>query len=400
MVSMAGVKIPADLSCDIRALEALATIDDADAQLRLGVNLCCGWFMRQDTRQGEKLLARAASRHSTAAGQTAMGYLHLLGLSMPKNPTEAVLHFRKAAHVGYGPAQARLAWCYASGCGDAVCLPEAAMFYMLAAEQGCAFAQFQLGLWAEKGVGVPKSMEEAARWYELAAHQGFADALVNLGQCFQHGAGMPKDESLAFKLYGRAAYAGSPLGILNVGICLEQGIGVDALPQEAVAYYGRAAELGSPEAMYRFSLCFERGIGVLQDSTAAILWLLVAASFDDPDALVDLASRWEPRDGVETGDEGRRAKIMAWYQKAAESGSARAQCNLAPYYHAAGAGQDMIAKAVQLLRTAAEQGIAEAQWNLGLLYREGVGVEKDEAEAERWMQRARVDPDFDPHVSE
>lgn len=39
-------------------------------------------------------------------------------------------------------------------------------------------------------------------------------------------------------------------------------------------------------------------------------------------------------------------------------------------------------------RLAAEQGYADAQFRLGLMYAEGRGVAKDDAEAVRWYQLA------------
>ncbi len=42
----------------------------------------------------------------------------------------------------------------------------------------------------------------------------------------------------------------------------------------------------------------------------------------------------------------------------------------------------------QLLRAAAERGEAEAQYLLGLQYREGDGLDKNPAEAEKWLRRA------------
>jgi hypothetical protein len=46
------------------------------------------------------------------------------------------------------------------------------------------------------------------------------------------------------------------------------------------------------------------------------------------------------------------------------------------------------AKAVQLWRPLAEQGNATAQYRLGTLYAEGKGVERNDATAFMWMQRA------------
>ena len=58
-----------------------------------------------------------------------------------------------------------------------------------------------------------------------------------------------------------------------------------------------------------------------------------------------------------------------------------ASCLAAPL----GAGQD---RDLEALRLAAEQGDAQAQYRLGAVYLDGVGAERDHAEALRWSRLA------------
>ncbi len=53
-----------------------------------------------------------------------------------------------------------------------------------------------------------------------------------------------------------------------------------------------------------------------------------------------------------------------------------------------GAGDRTNTDSVKSYLLAAEQGNADAQYNLGKCYLEGIGVEKDEAQAKRWLQKA------------
>ena len=48
----------------------------------------------------------------------------------------------------------------------------------------------------------------------------------------------------------------------------------------------------------------------------------------------------------------------------------------------------MLKKAVKWYRKAAESGSHEAQCNLAKCYGDGIGVEKDEAEARKWYRKA------------
>ena len=84
---------------------------------------------------------------------------------------------------------------------------------------------------------------------------------------------------------------------------------------------------------------------------------------------------------------------MRWYRLAAEQGLASAQYNLGVMYdNGAGVLKDN-AEAARWYRLAAEQGDADAQSNLGVMYANGEGVLKDAAEAVRWSRpRRRAGP--------
>jgi len=72
---------------------------------------------------------------------------------------------------------------------------------------------------------------------------------------------------------------------------------------------------------------------------------------------------------------------LAWYQRAAASGSAGAMNNIATmYFHGLGVPQSY-EETVKWLRVAVKQGDATAQNRLGAMYDDGLGVAKSEHEA-------------------
>ena len=82
------------------------------------------------------------------------------------------------------------------------------------------------------------------------------------------------------------------------------------------------------------------------------------------------------------------SEAVKWYRKAAEQGSARAQCYLGEcYYYGRGVSQDY-SEAVKWYSKAAEQGYASAQCNLGYCYQYGQGVSQDYTEAVKWYRKA------------
>src|SRR3546814_17185115 len=68
-------------------------------------------------------------------------------------------------------------------------------------------------------------------------------------------------------------------------------------------------------------------------------------------------------------------KAIAWYQRAADAGFARAQANLAAIYLQGDGVPVDYAAARKWFEAAAHQGNAVAQYNMGLIYEPGPGVE-------------------------
>ena len=108
-----------------------------------------------------------------ALAQSYLGRMYLNGQGVPKNDSQAVDWFRKAA------------------------------------KQGDPLAQYYLGLmyYNEKG-GVPRDYSQAAGLYRKAAEQGLPDAQFYLGVMYEHGEGVKKNLVLAHMLYNLAAVNG------------------------------------------------------------------------------------------------------------------------------------------------------------------------------------------------
>ena len=77
---------------------------------------------------------------------------------------------------------------------------------------------------------------------------------------------------------------------------------------------------------------------------------------------------------------------MRWYRLSADQGNASAQNNLGVMYDNGEGVLKDDAEAVRWYRLSADQGNASAQYNLGVSYANGEGVLKDDAEAVRWYR--------------
>jgi TPR repeat protein len=205
----------------------------------------------------------------------------------------------------------------------------------------------------------------------------------------------------------------------------------------ALAEFERLARQGDAQAQRYLGVMYGRGQGVARDESQAYFWLTLAAARGDSDAPaardavraglsptqrseIEAAARaWRPQvptppsaqpqqatpavaphpDVAAAGastmqgaraayDSGDFAAALPTFRKLAEEGSAEAQTALGLMYeNGQGVARDD-AQAALWFGKAAEQGASLAQYNLGNLYREGRGVAKDAAQAASWYRAA------------
>ncbi len=198
-------------------------------------------------------------------------------LEKQKRYGEAVQYFRQAAEQGYAPAQASLAYAYATGKGATKDYYEAAHWYRKAAEQGHASAQYNLGYSYEKGNGVSQDYNEAVHWYRKAAGQRYIPAISRLAECYFYGRGVAENHYEAVKLAREAAEQGNTQAQFRLGYCYNNGKGVAQDRYEAARWYRKVAEKGHKTAQYNLGLCYEYGRGVERDNAEAKRWYQKAA---------------------------------------------------------------------------------------------------------------------------
>ena len=91
------------------------------------------------------------------------------------------------AEAGDAQAQFNLGLMYDQGFGVPKDYTEAIKWYRKAAAQGLALAQANLGIMYEKGFGVQQDYAEAVKWYRKAAVQGNHKAQRSLGVMYERG---------------------------------------------------------------------------------------------------------------------------------------------------------------------------------------------------------------------
>lgn len=82
------------------------------------------------------------------------------------------------------------------------------------------------------------------------------------------------------------------------------------------------------------------------------------------------------------------ARAVLWFQEAADNGVANAKYNLGVLYHQGLGVEKNIDKAMELYEQAATLGHAEAQYNLGIAYIEGIGVPYNPQKAAHYFEQS------------
>lgn len=133
----------------------------------------------------------------------------------------------------------------------------------------------------------------------------------------------------------------------------------------------------NPEQMNRMGLLYATGTGVPKDYVAALAWYQRAAESGSTSAMNNIATIYFHGLGVPQSYE----ETVKWLRLAVKQGDATAQNRLGTMYDA-GLGVTRNAHdAFALFTQAANQGYAPGMANLGRAYARGAGVKKDEPRA-------------------
>lgn len=129
--------------------------------------------------------------------------------ALEANDASGLDKLRRAANLGYAPAQSYLAELHQTGGSGVKRDPvEARRWAERAAQGGDRKAMHNLALYLFEGVGGGKNAATAAQWFRRAAELGLVDSQYNLAQLYEHGSGVNQNPAEAYKWYLIAARSG------------------------------------------------------------------------------------------------------------------------------------------------------------------------------------------------
>ncbi len=112
------------------------------------------------------------------------------GVELPKDDSEVVKWYRKAADTGDRQMQVTLAMLLLNGKGGTANPAEALQLCQTAANRNYAPGVACAGLIYEKGIGTAADSVQAAKWFQKGAELGHPIALAHLGEMYWNGIGV------------------------------------------------------------------------------------------------------------------------------------------------------------------------------------------------------------------
>ena len=196
---------------------------------------------------------------------------------------------------------------------------------------------------------------------------------------------------------GIAAAHATPAALMQDQLLRESGVdttqgGAVALPPATVGPYSLrlAAAQGDVSAQFEVASRLAEGKGTDQDLIEAAQWYQRAAAKGFPLAQFRLGTLYERGMGVKADPQ--RAQV--WYERAAVQGNVKAMHNLAVLLASRSPKPDY-KSAARWFTAAADYGLGDSQFNLAVLYENGMGVEKDQQQAYKWLVLAAKSGDKD-----
>ena len=316
--------------------------------------------------------AKNAQKTSSSKKQSEAGreeYTKGMAAFEKKDYKEAARLFRAGAENGDTDAMVMLAYCLENAKGVKKDLNESKNWYKKAADAGNALAQAMYGI-----DRLEVSEKEGIAYLKKSADQDCVFGQYFLGVYFLQE-GNPKTRIEEGVKYSKKAAAHSFTDTKNVLDCVKEDDEDD-----------QAAVFGFPPETTATNMCIALSQFIL--GSTYLQGKIVEQDFAEARKWLSLAKK----NGIALADDLLKQLDLLEKKKASAKGNAKSggleaeqkefRDGIAAY------DRKEFGEAVKLFRAGAEKGGAEAQMMLAYCLEYGIGIEKDEKEAEKWMKKA------------
>ncbi|CAO3646978.1 unnamed protein product [Cunninghamella blakesleeana] len=235
--------------------------------------------------------------------------------------------------------------------------------------------------------------ERAFPFYVQAAKHHHPDAAYRTAKCYEDGLGTKKDKGKAVQYYRKAAALNHPGAMYRMGLAQMKGeLGLSVNVRDGHKWLKRSAEASTfeyPHALHELAQLHERGAGsvVFTDHDYAVRLYQEASDLGYAPSCFRLGECYEfGRLGCTVDPR----LSMHYYGLAAEQGHPHACFALTAWY-LVGCPDIMEPSEQQAFMwalKAAEMGLPKAEYAVGYFYEVGIGIEKNEANAYYYYQKA------------
>lgn len=356
------------MSSSPEIVKDLAEAGVAESQYELAVMYRDGTGFGKDLSLYKEWMKRASDQ-GHALGQVA--YADIL---MEEGETEeAVSLYRSAADKGNNDARVKIS---SLGQGRDELGEKIKEIFRRMAEEGEPINMFRCADYLLKTAWTDGERKEAFGWFGRSAEKGYPNAMHQLGLMYRDGIGIPRDFTKMAECLQKAADRGFVPSVTLLADVYFQGRLVPRNEEKAFALYLKGAELGNGRCQYQTAEMYRDGIGTDVDLEESEKWFgRFAHSLTAVNGI--WAADWARMYGYD------RELIRSIYRRSAECGNTAALGDMLNMD--ACAGKDCLEE-IGGLRFLAERGNADAARRLGNAYYDGVGIEKDYAEAVRWYE--------------
>ena len=320
--------------------------------------------------------------------------------------------------------QYQLAMQYLSDNTDIESIQKATDLIVYAANADHGKAQYQLAKQYKQGIGVKQNGELYKVWLKKAASAGVQSAARDL-----EAINIEKSLDKSIDQETR-----DPEGQYRLGLNYYNGSGKDRDHVEAAKWFLKAAKQNYNKAQYQLGLMYEKGIGFEQDANKAKRWYKMAAKSGLKDArlaLIDLeklenqpakskpvappvnhsskpvtavvaqtvvtqTNKKATDNSIKKKDDPLQEQLLSLKSepiyplfKNAADGDVTSQYEIGLKYLIGADGLEKnISKAVKWIEIAANNEHTEARLKLGILYLNGVEIDRDYRSAVDWLEKA------------
>ncbi|KAH3745477.1 sel1 repeat family protein [Pelomyxa schiedti] len=362
------------------ALSLSLTEEELSSLFQRGMCLLHGVGTDRDLPQAFSCFLDAA-QCDYAPAKNMVGRMVLFSIGTRDDPNTAVIWFREAAEQGDTDATNAMGLIFELGaCNVKPDMSTAAQYYQVAAKKGNHEAMTNLAYFYEKGLGVPRNFKAAYNWYLQAAQLGNPRAMNNLGTMYLQGRGITVMEDEAFHWFLQAAIQNHTIAIIHLGFMYEVGCFVDENLDMACDLYSKAASLGDTNGNLQLGR-LKIKTGEQREGIDVLNKACLNGNYEAHLILGELYQSGWP--GTQPNLEIARSHFL----EAAQNNIPKGLVRLGVLCYTSGL-ENEIPLAFSCFSRAATIGDPEAQVILGELYRDGIGTEPSQAEAEKWFSLA------------